>query len=931
MNDQEKQRAAHLLLLLCYTILSCALIGESLLMGWETWAVVLLPIGVIAGWTLHIKNKLPMAVRLDIYTVMMMLVYFFYGIHETSMFDLAPLMITVMVLYSSTEKYGTIKICMFTYYLTMAYDFFQVVGSTTEDKSLFISRIFLHLLLVYMAGRLLKTVVERRVKEREATEEMIARLEEINRRTEDFLANVSHELRTPINAVTGISSVMLKNETDLEKKKDLFTIQMAGQRLFGQIEDILDYTEIDNERVSVSEEAYMISSIVNDVISENQMQEREYMPELIFDLDAEMPASLLGDGKKIKKILKHLVNNAVKFTKKGGVYVRIHALVKDYGVNLCMTVSDTGEGISEEELEKITEGFYQTDGGRNRRAGGLGLGLPIVAGMVSYMEGFMQIKSEEGCGTVVSVSIPQRIADQKPLVTLKNRERLCLACYLNVEKYETPEVRDYYNETITHMVEGMDVSIHRVFHTDELKALTGICQITHLFIGSDEYEEDSALFEDLADRMTVIVIADQHFVPLPGMRAKLLRKPFYCLPIANMLNAETVQAEFSFEEKRMLCPGVRVLVVDDEPMNLMVAEGIFREYEMQVKTVPSGLAALELCGKEDFDLIFLDHMMPEMDGVETLKRLRKLLADSERSAIIIAFTANAVSGAREMFFEEGFDEFVSKPIEMVELERILRNVLPKSAIRYADKEHETGRKRERQDNGKLEVTQEQSVSHSEEQPAADQGEQAKMDLLEKAGIHTKTGLQYCLDNTEFYEELLVKFASDADGKQEDIDRFFGQKDWENYGIMVHALKSTARMIGADDLSDQAKGLEDAAKSRDVEYIESHHENLLVKYQETAQLIRDIFSEEEKSGEQKGYQEISGLEFRRRLKEIEDSLNTFEADKAKILIEKLGGFVYCGNFVAELLEETERDVDDFEMAAASEKVKTLIHDVGDGEA
>lgn len=923
MNDQEKQRAAHLLILLCYTIFSCVLIGESLLLGWEMWVVVLLPIGVIAGWTMHIRNRMPMALRLDIYSFLMMLVFFFYGIHETSMFDLAPVMITLMVLYSSTEKYSTIKICMFTYYLTMGYDFFLVPHGFSEETPLFITRLLLHFMLVYMAGRLLKTVVERRVRERKSTEEMIARLEEINRRTEDFLANVSHELRTPINAVTGISSVMLKNETDSEKKKDLFTIQMAGQRLFGQIEDILDYTEIDNEKVSVSEEAYMISSIVNDVISENQMQEREYMPELIFDLDAAMPASLLGDGKKIKKILKHLVNNAVKFTKKGGVYVRIHALVKDYGVNLCMTVSDTGEGISEEELEKITEGFYQTDGGRNRRAGGLGLGLPIVAGMVSYMEGFMQIKSEEGRGTVVSVSIPQRIADQKPLVTLKNRERLCLACYLNVEKYETPEVRDYYNETITHMVEGMDVSIHRVFHTDELKALTGICQITHLFIGSDEYEENSTLFEDLADRMTVIVIADQHFVPLPGMRAKLLRKPFYCLPIANMLNAETVQAEFSFEEKRMLCPDVSVLVVDDEPMNLMVAEGIFREYEMQVKTVPSGLAALELCGKEDFDLIFLDHMMPEMDGVETLKRLRKLLADSERSAIIIAFTANAVSGAREMFFEEGFDEFVSKPIEMVELERILRNVLPKSAIRYADKEHERERKRDRQDNKQPEAMQ--------EQPVSDQSKQEKTDLLEKAGIHTKTGLQYCLDNTEFYEELLLKFASDADGKQEDIDRFFGQKDWENYGIMVHALKSTARMIGADDLSDQAKGLEDAAKSRDVEYIESHHENLLVKYKETAQLIRDIFSEEEKSGEQKGYQEISGLEFRRRLKEIEDSLNTFEADKAKTLIEKLGGFVYCGNPVAELLEETERDVDDFEMAAASEKVKTLIHDVGDGEA
>lgn len=920
MNDQEKQRAAHILILLCYTILSCVLIGESLLLGWETWVVVLLPIGVIAGWTLHIRNRLPMSVRLDIYTVLMMLVYFFYGIHETSMFDLAPVMITVMVLYSSTEKYSTIKICMFTYYLTMAYDFFLVMDSFAEETSLFITRILLHLLLVYMTGRLLKVMVQRRVKERESTEDMIVRLEEINRRTEDFLANVSHELRTPINAVTGISSVMLKNEKDPEKKKDIFTIQMAGQRLFGQIEDILDYTEIDNEKISVSEEAYMISSIVNDVISENQMQEREDMPELIFDLDAAMPAVLLGDGKKMKKILRHLINNAVKFTRKGGAYVRIHALHKDYGVNLCITVSDTGEGIPREELEKITEGFYQTDGGRNRKAGGLGLGLPIVAGMVSYMEGFMQIRSEEGCGTVVSVSIPQRVADKKPMVVLKNRERLCLACFLKPEKYETPEVRDYYNETITHMVEGMDVSIHRVFNTDELKALTGIYQITHLFIGAEEYGESSALFEDFAGRMTVIVVADKHFVPLSGTRTKLLRKPFYCLPIANMLNAEVVQDDFSYEGKRMICPDVSVLVVDDEPMNLMVAEGIFREYGMQVRTVHSGMMALELCEKENFDLIFLDHMMPEMDGVETLKRLRRLLADSERTAAIIAFTANAVSGAREMFFEEGFDEFVSKPIEMVELERVLRNILPKSAVQYVDKDYRMERNMENQN-----VAQSEDIK---EQPSSDQ---KKTDLLEKAGIHMVTGLQYCLDNVEFYDELLIKFASDADGKQEDIGRFFEQKDWENYCIMVHALKSTARMIGADALSDLAKGLEDAAKKQNVEYIRTHHENLLVKYKETAQRIRDIFDEDVIKEGQKEYKEISGSELRRKLEEIEDSLNTFEAEKAKTLIEQLSGFAYCGNSVAGLLEEAGRDVDDFEMAAASEKVKTLICSVGDGEA
>lgn len=920
MNDQEKQRAVHLLILTYYTILSCALIAESLLMGWERWALLLLPVGVIAGWALHIRNRMPLDVRLDLYMVLTMVVFFFYGIHETSVFDLAPLIIMVMILYSSTEKYRTIKICMFTYYITVAYDMVFVLDFFAEITPLFISRLLLHLVLVYLAGRLLRVVTQRRAKEKKETENMINQLEEINRRTEDFLANMSHELRTPINAVTGITSVMLKNEEDEEKRKDLFTIQMAGQRLFGQIEDILDYTEIDNEKMIVAKETYMISSIVNDLISESQMQEREYMPELIFDLDAAMPAALLGDGKKIKKILRHLVSNAVKFTKKGGVYVRIHTLPKDYGVNLCITVSDTGEGISAEEHEKIMDGFYQTDTGRSRKAGGLGLGLSIVSGMVACMEGFMQIRSEEGSGTTVSVSIPQKVENNKPMITLENRDRLSPACFIKQEKYGLPEVDSFYNDTITHLIEGLDVSMRRVFHADELRALTGMYQITHLFTGTEEYEENSALFEQLADQMAVIVIAHQNFTLPAGTKAKLLRKPFYCLSIANMLNAEAVRDEFSYMEKQMICPDVKILVVDDEPMNLMVAEGVFREYEMQIKTAYSGMAALELCSKEDFDLIFLDHMMPEMDGVETLKGLRRIWADSGRSATVIAFTANAVSGAREMFFEAGFDEFVSKPIEMSELERVLRNVLPKSAVQYVDKDHKAGQKMEGQECGQ--------GKDSQEPPATSKNQSF---LLEKAGIHTENGLQYCLNNAAFYDELLLKFASDADGKQKDIVGFFDRKDWENYCILVHALKSTARMIGADDLSKLAKDLEDAAKNENAEYIRRHHERLLLKYKETVQSIRDIFGTKEKDGEQKEYQQISGSELCSRLEEIMDSLGTFEAEKAKHLMEQLDGFTYCGKPVAGLLEEAGRDVDDFEMTAAAEKVKALIDSVGDGEA
>ena len=155
---------------------------------------------------------------------------------------------------------------------------------------------------------------------------------------------------------------------------------------------------------------------------------------------------------------------------------------KEYGINLCISVSDTGVGIDEEELDKIRERFYQSNGGRNRRTGGLGLGLPIVYGMVSAMEGFIQIKSTVGEGTTVSVSIPQKVSNEAPGMVVENREELCLACYLRAEKYEVPKVRDFYNEMISHMVQGLDIPLHRISNIDELEKLTSIYQLTHLFI-----------------------------------------------------------------------------------------------------------------------------------------------------------------------------------------------------------------------------------------------------------------------------------------------------------------------------------------------------------------------------------------------------------------------------------------------------------------
>ena len=907
MYEQERQRAAHLLILLCYTILTIVLTGESLLLGWETEAIVLLLLGVVVCWTVHFTEKFPVDISVWIYFILTMLAFFFYGIHETSIYDMAPVMMVIILIYSTTEMYSIIRLCVVVYFFTMTYDLFFVMGKSMELTPLSITRTLLHFLLVYMAGWLMKVVMQRRRQERKNNDSRIAGLEETNRRTEDFLTNVSHELRTPINAVTGISAVMLKREEDAEKRKEIASIQEAGQRLFSQIEDILDYTEIDTGKMKVSKEPYVLLSLLNDVITGSQMLTEENAPEVIFDVDAKIPSALVGDARKIKKILRHLIDNAVRFTKKGGVYVRVYTLTKPYGVNLCMEVSDTGIGIEKEDLEKITEKFFKSDGGKNRRTGGLGLGLPIVYGMVTAMEGFMQVDSNLNDGTTVTVSIPQAVADAAPGMVLENRASLSLACYVRLEKYEIPKVREYYNEMISHLVTGLDVPLHQVSDLEELKKLVSVYRLTHLFVGREEYEESRQFLDSLDQDVEIIVVADERFALPDSGRVKLLNKPFYSFMIASVLNAEASGDTEILKEKRMLCPGVKVLVVDDEPMNRRVAEEIFKGYQMQVQTAESGRMAIDLCEREDFDLVFLDHMMPEMDGIETLKRLRKIHTDSGRGLTVIAFTANAVSGAREMFLKEGFDEFVSKPIEYSEMEHVLRKVLPKSAIIWVDENIENIEKGDKnfEKDSRHEVVQ----------------------------INTKSALAYCKNDMNFYQELLHKFVVDADKKKSEIDHYLKREDYDNYRIVIHALKSTAKMIGADALSELAQELEAAVQNKDIGYVREHHEEMLLEYSRVVDRISETMDDKKNDTDKpiaKNEAEISGDELLERLTELKEGLAAFEIDKSEAVISEMSETVYMGKDVGEFLREVRKDVEDYEFREAKKKVEKLLDRVKGGE-
>jgi CheY-like chemotaxis protein len=225
---------------------------------------------------------------------------------------------------------------------------------------------------------------------------------------------------------------------------------------------------------------------------------------------------------------------------------------------------------------------------------------------------------------------------------------------------------------------GLGVKMQRVNNMADFKKLANTSNFTHVFIGRKEYEEDPEFMNALAEKAMVAVICDDAFQAPDDSEIHLMRKPFYCVPVISFVNSN--KADQGKTKGRLFARGVRTLVVDDERMNLLVARQIFSGYGMEVSTVFSGPEAIEYVRNHETDLIFMDHMMPGMDGVEAMKRIRAVYGKDNKDIPVVALTANAVSTANEMFLREGFDAFLAKPIVITELERVLKKVLPKSRL-----------------------------------------------------------------------------------------------------------------------------------------------------------------------------------------------------------------------------------------------------------
>ncbi|MCR4923913.1 MAG: hybrid sensor histidine kinase/response regulator [Lachnospiraceae bacterium] len=662
--------------ILVISVIGIGLVIESYMLGWEFWVPPLMILGIIGCWILHIANKSSEDMREIIYFSFASLIALYLGVHRSSIFEVSIIAMLLLVTFAVMNRKIFLTVFLFEYLILLL---IQIVMAVRNTDYVFDPLNLFKILMVFMGVVLLYLNCIRSIQERIDLEELNKakdnKIEAYDEDMEDFLSNISHELRTPVNVVMGMSDIMLEGNDS----EEVLSIRQAGFRLSHQIEDIQDYTESKRKKLILEEDDYMSTALINDVVRYFRSIQKDKNLELVVNMSPNLPMKMKGDIKKLHKIFRHILENAVKFTQKGGVYISLSAEETPYGVNLCIEIIDTGEGMERKTIALAADTMYQRNRKRNRSSGGIGLGLSIVYGLTHKMGGFVRIESEPGSGTTVRVTIPQKVVDKSPCLRVNKEFNNAVLLHVRQDKYKVARIRDFYRTMVETVASEAGILLYSTETASDIKRMINENSVSHIFMGEEEYLENADYFDELSRRELIVVVAtEEGFIPNKESRVLFISKPLYTYSIIRILNEgkNAKEAGLMDRKKRLILNGIRALVVDDEPMNLFVATGLFKKYGMVVETALDGMESIDKFRQADYDIIFMDHMMPGMDGVETMHRIRELSKELSKQVIIVAFTTNMLSGAREMFVREGFDGFIAKPIDLNDFERVMLQVLP---------------------------------------------------------------------------------------------------------------------------------------------------------------------------------------------------------------------------------------------------------------
>ncbi len=672
------------------------------------------------------------------------------------------------------------------------------------------------------------------------------RAEAANEAKSSFLSTMSHEIRTPMNAIVGMTDILLREQHTAETREYLNNIKSSGNALLSIINDILDFSKIESGKMEIVEDRYEPMSIFHDLsmIFHNRIADKKV--ELLYDVDTKMPHKLYGDAQRIRQVILNLMNNAIKFTDEGFVKLKVEVTTLDMeNVELCFKIQDSGQGIKEEDIDKLFGSFEQVDKIRNHHKEGSGLGLAICKQLVELMNGTISVESTYGEGSTFSFKIPQRIVDVKEAANLKTDKARNSVVGIKMDN-------DFARKEVISLAEAYGIKCVDLKKTPPEKTDFIILE-TNKPLAEAEYSE----LEKSGGKLYVLRNPMKETVRIRN--SSVLTKPLFSLNFCQLLNGEELSVQaVEADNFRFTTPEAKVLLVDDNDMNLKVAKGLLEPFKMQIDIAKNGKEAIQKVLANTYHIVFMDHMMPVMDGVEATKAIRKLQGSEYKDLPIVALSANATAEAKEMFIKEQMSDFVAKPIRMKEITECLLRWLPEELVKY-----------------------EESVSLLEEDDV--QREQANDGLPVIDGLNVAEGIKNC-GSMELFYDLLNDFYKLIDTKSEKVENCLDEGLIRDYTIEVHALKSMARMIGAMELSEQFYQMEMLGNAGEKEEIEKRTPEILAHYRSYKELLKDHvkYDVEEKTF-------VSYEQVEKTLERLHNAMDSFDLDAADEAMKELESY------------------------------------------